>query len=857
MSRGLKRRIAAAFVLAALAVWAAAPVGAQSLPEAIEAIDRARVATRILYVTAHPDDESSSVLTYLARGLHADVALLSITRGEGGQNALGPEQAPQLGILRTEELLAATRTYGVRLYFTRAPDFGFSKTTEETLRVWGDTALDDMVRVIRTFRPHVVINNWGGVHSGHGHHQTAGLLTPKAIETAGDPKAFPQQLAEGLAEWKPALVLQLSRGEAADGYRLPLDEISPLWGKSYRELGLEGFANHRTQGIATFLGSPFLRRPISLVTADSAKFDPARLAEPLAALTLNGQPDVALEGADRALRQARAAALGIEWAEVVRDLVVAGKLITERQGQVGRQAANQAAAGELDAQRKKIDTALALATGLRIEANADRSEIVAGESFTVRAEVRRRAQLPGNYDKPTLVLPSGWSLTQEDADPSGTTRFTVAIPKGATVPGAPSAWMLPEPPPLVQARVHAVVDGYGFDVTAPVMAERATSTRVDTLPLTLVPAVTLALEPQQFIVIEKQPPRQLEVLARVHSYATSAAKVTVSLETPQGWRASPAQTLKFAGAGDQLVGFTVTPPAKVTAGDYRLKAYARRGEEGFHTSLQPLPTLPTRLWSEPAVATVHAFDVSVPQGLRVGYIAAENDPNPEALRRLGIRVDLLDPVALAFGDLKRYDAVAIGIRAYELRSDLERANQRLLDYAAAGGTLMVQFQRNNVWDQLKPAPYRAVMVPPEPKPSAEPHRPTSKPLHPFVGEVTPSVGPPGVVRITDENSPVRFLLPGDPLLNFPNKITQDDFRGWVQERGLDFWKQFDPRYQAVLGMRDPGEPEVTGGLVYARTGKGVYIYTGLAFFRQLPEGVPGAYRLFVNLLSQSKLENRK
>lgn len=853
MSRGLKRRAAAALVLAALSVLAVAPARAQSLPEGIEAIDRARVATRILYVTAHPDDESSSVLTYLARGLHADVALLSITRGEGGQNALGPEQAPQLGLLRTEELLAATRAYGVRLYFTRAPDFGFSKTTEETLRVWGDTALDDMVRVIRTFRPHVVINNWGGVHSGHGHHQTAGLLTPKAVEAAGDPRAFPQQLAEGLAEWKPALVLQLARGEAADGYRLPLDEISPLWGKSYRGLGLEGFANHRTQGVAAFLGSPFLRRPISLVTADSAKLDPARLAEPLAALTLNGQPVMPLEGADRALRQARSAALGMEWAEVVRDLVVAGKLIAERQGQVGRQAANQAAAGELDAERRKIDAALALATGLRIEANADRSEIVAGESFTVRAGVRRRAELPGDYGKPTLVLPSGWSLTQEDADPSGTPRFAVAIPKGTAVPGAPNAWMLPEPPPLVQAQVHAVVDGYGFDVAAPVMAERATSTRVDTLPLTLVPAVTLVLEPQQFIVIEKQPAPQLEVLARVHSYATSAAKVTVSLETPQGWRASPAQTLEFPGAGDQLVRFTVTPPAEVTGGDYRLKAYARRGEEAFQTSLEPLPTLPTRLWSEPAVAAVHAFDVSVPQGLRVGYVAAENDPIPEALRRLGIRVDLLDPVTLAFGDLNRYDAIAIGIRAYELRSDLERANQRLLDYAAAGGTLVVQYQRDSVWDRLKPAPYPATIV----QALARPPSAGAAPGDARGKEATPSVAPPGVVRITDENSPVRFLLPGDPLLNFPNKITQDDFRGWVQERGLYFWKQFDPRYQAVLGMRDPGELEATGGLVYARTGKGVYIYTGLAFFRQLPEGVPGAYRLFVNLLSQSKLENRK
>src|SRR5713101_5829655 len=298
------------------------------LAETVEAIDQARVTTRILYVTAHPDDESSSVLTYLARGLHADVALLSITRGEGGQNALGPEQGPQLGILRTEELLAATRAYGVRLYFTRAPDFGYSKTPEGTLKVWGDTALEDMVRVIRTFRPHVVINHWGGVRTGHGHHQAAGILTPKAVAAAGDPKAFPAQLAEGLDAWEPTLLLQLSRGDAVAGYRVPSDEISPIWGKSYAEIGREGFLNHRTQGIAAFLGSPFLRRPIALVRPDGTSFDPALLARRLPESVPN-HPYLrgASEAADRSLSTAREAALRLDWAASAIGLAAAGHKI--------------------------------------------------------------------------------------------------------------------------------------------------------------------------------------------------------------------------------------------------------------------------------------------------------------------------------------------------------------------------------------------------------------------------------------------------------------------------------------------------------------------------------------------------
>ena len=230
------------------------------------------------------------MLTYLARGLHADVALLSLTRGEGGQNDLGPEQAPQLGLIRTQELLAATRGYGVKLYFTRARDFGFSKTPEETEKVWGDQVLEDMVRVIRTFRPNVVISNFGNVHSGHGHHQASGLLTPKALQAAADANAYPQLLNDGLQPWSNGTagvpILDVDRGsECPKGYAVPISDISPLYGKSYRQIGLDAFANHRTQGISAFLGSPFLRRPVGLVAGSGiAVFDPAMLNISLIAL---------------------------------------------------------------------------------------------------------------------------------------------------------------------------------------------------------------------------------------------------------------------------------------------------------------------------------------------------------------------------------------------------------------------------------------------------------------------------------------------------------------------------------------------------------------------------------------------
>jgi LmbE family N-acetylglucosaminyl deacetylase len=795
-----------------------APGTGSGLAETIEAIDAARVTTRILYVTAHPDDESAAVLTYLARGLHADVALLSLTRGEGGQNALGPEQAPQLGLIRTQELLAATHGYGVKLFFTRAKDFGYSKTPEETMKVWGDQVLDDMVRVIRTFRPHIVINNWGGARGGHGHHQAAGILTPKAVQLAADPEAFQEQFQEGLRvggeHGARVMILDLERGsDAPKGYVLPLDEVSPLWGKTWREIGLDAFVNHRTQGIAGFLNSPFLRRPIALRPEDGASLDPALLAAPLAKLAekipTQREP---IEKADRSLAAAREAAERLDWARAAQEVAQAGQaLAAAQQGAVG---------GELRRVQQRIDAALALVAGLEITAQADRSELVAGETFTVRAQARCRAQAACALEETRIGYRGNLDTVKVEGDEKNGFRFTVKVRSDAPLPPEPRDWMLPEPAPLIEVRQDVSIGSYGFAAFQPVAHLTATSTRVDKVPLRIVPAYTLAVEPKQAIEVLGNPRQPFDVLLRVHSYSTRAAKVTVGLDVPKGWTTSAPVMVEFAGAGDQYAKLTVTPPEKLAAGSYTIGAYAKRGEEKFATSLEPLPSLPTELWEEPTECVVQAFDIAVPEKLRVGYITAENEPIPQALERLGIRVELLDAAALAFGDLAKYDAIVVGVRAYELRSDLAPANQRLLRYVEQGGTLVVQYERGFVWDRLKPAPYPAT-----------------------IGD-----GP----RITDESSPVRFLKPDDVLLNFPNKISQEDFRGWVQERGLYFWNGFDPRYQAVLAMNDPGESEQTGGLVYGRYGKGTYIYTGLAFFRQLPEGVAGAYRLFVNLLSQSR-----
>jgi LmbE family N-acetylglucosaminyl deacetylase len=812
-----------------------ARTSAQSLPETVEAINKSRVSTRILFITAHPDDEWSSLLTYLSRGLNADVALLTITRGQGGQNAIGPEQGGPLGAIRTEELLAAGKQYGVRQFFTRAPDTGYLKSPEQAMKVWGDVALEDMVRVIRTFRPQVVINGWGGVHGGHGHHQESGILTPQAVAAAADPKIFPQQLAEGLAVWKVALEVRPARGSTAGAVELPTNDVSPLWGKSYVELGMEGHAHHRSQGTPAFFGNSFFRRPVYIIRenekGDSAgAFDAKLLAEPITVLASrfpSFQPLIvpALAIAEEQLAAARKSVLALDRPAAAKSLAAAGNAVTGLQSLISKLGGAEASGAlwEFDQVRKRIDLALADDVALTILAQAERHELVAGESFTVEITLPGRSAVPVKWtlDKSNLLLPPGWTAAPGDSKEPSIYHFTVTIPAGAKPPSSPGDAILPYPPPLVRVELRVNLDGYAFPIAQPVESVETATTGIHAYSLELVPAVTLTVDPQHVMVPLERALEPVKLLARVRYHGTKAARVAVGLDTPQGWTVQPIDPLDFRGAGDQLIRFVVTPPAQPPAGAYDLKPYAKLGDKVFRTSLEPIPTLPTRNWSEPAEATVHVMDLAVPAHLQVGYVAAENDPLPEILRQIGIQVDLLDEVALAFGDLGRYDSIVVGIRAYELRADLSRSNQRLLDYVQRGGSLVVQFQHDFDPGENFPAPYPAKL-------------------------------PENTSRVTDANSPVRFLAPDNPLLNSPNKMTLADFEGWVQERGLYFWGTYDSHYQAVLGLKDPGESEATGGLVYARYGKGVYIYTGLSFFRQLPAGVPGAYRLFVNLLSQTQ-----
>ena len=807
-----------------------APGRGQSVADTLESIQKARVVTRVLFTVAHPDDEASTLLTYLPHALGTDTTLLTLNRGEGGQNAIGPEQGAQLGILRSSELSAAMNVEGPRLYFTRVVDFGFSKTLQETLEKWNNVELEDMVRVIRMLRPQIVINGWGGQKTGHGNHQDSGYQTPIAVEAAADPAKYPDQIAEGLKPWRAELILNPVRATAQDekvdytgSWVVPADEISPFWGLSYRDIALEGYLHHRSQGVTPFLNSPFLRRPYGLKRTTGGPPSPSDLAQPLTSLArvIPVPAEDSLAAADRALDQARMAAEKLDWPGAVRSIAAAGKQIASLEDRVKSSPDPRAADAqwELALVRERINHALSDAAGVKIVSNSDRSELVAGENFSVRAEIAHRPDLPATFSKPVLTLPTGWNITKQE-EKDGSTNFTVAVPVRAKMPRSPGDFIYPFPPPFVHVRTHVEADGYAFDFTTPVQSLHATTVSVLSYPLRIVPPVELTPQPEQYVVVESRQPKQFDVFARVHSFAQTPLKVSVGVEVPPGWNAPAPEAVEFSGAGDRLVHLTVTPSSKIAAGKYDLKAFAKRGEEKYETSLEPLPSLPTYLWSAPATVPVHVFSIAVPENLRVGYISAENDAIPDSLRRLGVGVEMLDANALAFGDLSRFDSIVVGMRAYELRSDVVASNARLLDYAAGGGTLVVLDERPAIWDALKPAPFTATMGP----------------------------GP----RVTDENAAVNYTDSASPLLNLPNKIEPHDFDGWVQERGLYFWEKWDAQYHTVLSMHDPGEKDVLGSLVWTRTGKGTYIYTGLSFSRQLPEGNAGAFRLFVNLLSQSR-----
>jgi LmbE family N-acetylglucosaminyl deacetylase len=813
---------------------------------------------RVLMIGAHPDDEDTELLTLVTRQMGAEAAYLSLNRGEGGQNLIGSELGPALGLLRTEELLAARRLDGAHQFFTRAYDFGFSKTLDETWKHWPrDTILKDVVRVIRRFRPQIVVSVFSGTpRDGHGQHQAAGWAAQEAFRIAGDSTRFPElEREEGLRAWRPLKLYRSARFDtSATTLTLEGGALDPTAGKSYHQIAMESRSRHRSQDMGRLqeLGPSPVR--LSLI-ADSTGHGRgglfAGVDTSLAAMDFG-------RGEDRSAATDGAAS---DWASVARQLatlpaepapgratlavLVGARAAFEALLPVvrrGDSAVRQASIEQRD-QLDHLDRAAAAASGVVLDATADDDEVVDGQPLHVTVSVwnttadtvRISADVGGAGE--WTVSPGGFGhrlfpgqllheqLTATVAGAVTAPYFTLDQPEPAIYrwhAASPATLGLPfAPPPLtVRLRVSGDTDQRDFYATREVTYRtRDEASGEVRLPITVIPRVDVKLEPATALWVAGGSAPHTVTVVLTHG-ARDTTEGRLRLEVPAGWTAPAPRNFRFTREGEsESYSFEVKPPAGVRDGSFALRAVA--GDAGGHRYAEGVVTVDyPHIRPEPytvaAETRVRIAPLALPPLKAVGYVRGAADRVPEALRSVGVPVELLDARTLARGDLSRYDAIVIGPRAYETDSALVEHNGRLLDYARAGGLLLVQYQQYQfVRGGFAPYPFTI----------ASPHD-----------------------RVTEEDAPVRTLR-DDRLLHAPNEIGAADWRGWVQERGLYFAHSWDPHYRTLLEMHDTGEPPKEGGLLIAPLGRGTYVYTGLAFFRELPAAVPGAYRLFVNLLA--------
>jgi len=773
---------------------------------------------RVLVIGAHPDDEDTQLLTYLSKGLGAQAAYLSLSRGEGGQNLIGPELGAELGVIRTEELLAARQLDGAHQFFTRAYDFGFSKTAAESFRFWPrDSVLADVIVVMRRFRPQIVVSIFTGTpRDGHGQHQVAGVVAQQAFELLKD------------STWGPVKLYRSAFFDtAAATLRIPAGAIDPIVGQSYYQIAMAGRSRHRSQDMGQ------LQRPgpstirLALVETKSGVGAGSELFAGIDTMLRNGAAFAALvDSARRQLNPWRPAA-------VVPLLARAARALPQ--------------VPEADDQRHLLDRALADAAGVALDAVADDDILVPSERVQVEASVWNAGDGPVQVDALDVTAPAGWTVQRLDLTGGQATpgsllarRFAVAVAPGAErsqpyflrrpLAGALYDWTgvpdsvrgEPFEPPLLTLVARLTIAGVPVTLRREVVYRIRDQARGEIRrPLFVTNVFDVAISPDLVVwPIDGSPAAQRRFTIAVTNRTRAASTARVSVAVPRGWAPVPPETLVFAREDEtRMVSVTTTPPAGIQPGSFALRVTATdpsgvRAEGALavidYPHIRPRPVV------HPSTAVIRVARIALPPLARVGYVRGASDRVPEALAAVGVPVELLNGDSLARGDLSRFDAVVIGSRAYETDTALVANNTRLLDYARAGGLVIVQYQQYP-FVQGNYAPYPLTI--------ARPHD-----------------------RVTDETAPVALLDPQSPVFRVPNAIGAADWQGWVQERGLYFAHDWDSTYVPLLETHDPGEAPLKGGLLVAPLGKGLYVYTGLSFFRQLPAGVPGAYRLFANLL---------
>jgi LmbE family N-acetylglucosaminyl deacetylase len=861
---------------------------------------------RVLMIGAHPDDEDTELLTLLVRGTGTEAAYLSLNRGEGGQNLIGPELGEELGLLRTEELLAARRLDGARQYFTRAYDFGYSKTLDETWQHWPrDTILKDVVRIVRRFRPQIIISIFSGTpRDGHGQHQAAGWAAQEAFRIAGDSTRY-RELAreEGLLPWSPSKLYRSARFDtSATTLVLNGGVLDPAVGKSFHQIAMAGRSLHRSQdmgqlqgigpspvrlalvedrtgrggsdlfaGVDTVLAAMPLgerRGPSSatLIPGSSPGAELARYAARLDSVTaLRGN------GARRRALLARAAAdleaavsvppgtsagesgvyytRGIELEDQLGHLNAAawhlGRVVFDAVVDDDRVVANQMLHWTLTSWNASDEPRIAdmraaqcipLADCRSPDQPSPAKTVAPGQVDTVKVDDPVQEQPPSTPY--FLRFPRNGDLYRWPDEPSEQSRLTGGPPYGEPF----------EAPTFVgSVEVNASSpDGLGSTRSEEAVYRFNDQARGEVRrPVTVVPRVDVKLEPGTELWPSSSTVARRFTATLTHG-ARDTTQGTVGLELPRGWTPPKAQRFRFTREDErESFVFEVRAPPQLANGVAEIRAVAQdtagtRYDVGVFTI--DYPHIRPRSFTRPATATVRRAPVLLPKAARVGYIRGAADRVPEALASVGLPVVLLSEETLEQGNLDQFTAIIVGPRAYETDSALVENNVRLLNYARRGGLVIVQYQQHRYFDgHFAPFPLTVggqplVLDATESRPGtgAARLRPTAPVSHD---------------RVTDENAPVRIVAPRDPAVRSPNLLGSEDWRGWIQERGLYFARTWDKRYRPILETHDPGEAPLTGGLLIAPLGKGTYVYTGLSFFRQLPAAVPGAFRLFANLLA--------
>jgi LmbE family N-acetylglucosaminyl deacetylase len=829
------------------------------LPGLKQQLRKLQTTGRLMMVVAHPDDEDGGTLTLEARGKGVHTLLFTITRGEGGQNELGTGLFDKLGILRTLELLAADKYYGVEQRFSRVADFGYSKTPEETFQKWGghDVPLADIVRVIRTFRPDVLVARFSGTdNDGHGHHQASAILTREAFRAAADPNRFPEQIKEGLQPWQAKKLYIgnvcgfFSNTCADENWTVKIErgEVDPVLGMSYAQMAADGLAHQRSQGHGEYKVPPgphtsFYKLVDSVLpnTKDTTGhekdfFDGIDTRPPAFA---SGLVKKAQEAIEKGALDDAVQPLAELWQRLNAPMERAPRSMSRESREALQLILGiSSAATASDVPGDKNDAALPLSPispGQKMELNL---QIHNGSNRQIRlenlfVELGNGSPRLSLTDAPPATIAPGqdrssnlpWRLPADStdsrpywhrSDPETQSVNRIDIERYATLPFAPDPLSLYFDYSVSKMTTDNLLHGLFVPVRAWSQGNQGGNSLQT---LAIVPPFSVALEPGEQV-LPVADGKETTVKVGISSNLTGAPAGTLHLDLPAGWRAEP-DSLKVSlpKRGDQQDFTFKVFPANLKEGRSEIRAVLDAGgtkyAEGY--TLVTREDLGSAYYFQPAVQRVSIADVRIPTNLRLGYILGAGDDIPTVLQQIGMNVTIIPAEKIATENLAQYNAIVLGVRAYDAQKDVVSNSQKLLDYVSNGGTLVVQHNNDQgTFNGAHFTPYPATL---------------------------------SRTRVSVEEAPVTILAPNNQVFHYPNEISQKDFDGWVQERGLYFMDKWDDHFVPLMSSHDPNEPDQKGGLLYAKYGKGIYIYSGYAFYRQLPAGVSGAIRLFVNLVS--------